>query len=186
MRKVLYYIGIVLKFLFFLLLGAAGYLLYKHTLIDWFIPLLVAVCVAVATLTWHRKWKWLIKAEARPLTIICHLLVVTLISYVLFLGSNFLFADKASTHVEQVTVKSKHIEVRKKSRSSGRRHYSSTSTGSTKYYYLLVAFENGKEKELQVKLSVYNTSKVGDIKPLTLREGCFGFPVIMEMRYFDK
>lgn len=180
MKKVLYYIGIFLKFLFFMIAGVTGYLLYKHTLIDWFIPLLVAVGIAVATISWHRKWVWLIKDDATSLTIICHLLVVSLISYVLFLGSNFVFADKASTHIEQVTVKSRYVEIRKKSGRRGR------NIGSSKYYCLLVAFANGKEKELQVKPEVYNVTKVGTVKPLTLREGCFGFPVIMKIRYFDK
>lgn len=179
MKKVITYVRYFLKFLFLFVFGVTGYLLYKHTLIDWFILLLVVTCIAVATLSLYKKWAWMTNTDSKTLNIIYHLIAVGLMSCVLFLGSNFLFADTASTHVEQVLVKSKQIKIRKNSGRSGRRHYSSTS-GSTKSYYLNMCFENGKEKQLWVKREVYNSTRTGDKKPLKMRQGLFGFPVIMK------
>lgn len=179
MKKVITYLCYFLKFLFLFILAGIGYLLYKHTLIEWFIPLLVATCIAAATLSLYKRWAWMTNTDSKPLNIICHLTVVGLMSYVLFLGSNFLFADTASTHIEQVVVKSKQVEVRKNTRRSGR-HHTTTSSGTRRYYYLNISFENGKEKQLQVRQEVYNVTKTGSKKPLTMRQGCFGFPVIMK------
>lgn len=179
MKKVITYVRYFLKFLFLFVLGVIGYLLYKHTLIDWFIPLLVAACIAVATLSLYKKWVWMTNTDSKTLNIIYHLIAVGLMSCVLFLGSNFLFADTASTHVEQVLVKSKQIKTRKNSGRLGRRHYSSTGS-SSKSYYLNMCFENGKEKQLWVKREVYNATRPGDKRPLKMRQGLFGFPVIMK------
>jgi hypothetical protein len=47
-----------------------------------------------------------------------------------------------------------------------------------KEYYLQVAFENGNVETLHVSSAVYNKTRQGKEKVLTLQKGFFGLPVI--------
>ena len=158
----------ILRFLMLLIFIAScgiGYVIYEDTLTAWWIPLGMALLIALVTIPFYKKWIWLT-------TLAC----IGAISYVLFLGGNYWFADPASTHEETVMVQKKYVETHKKTRRVGRHRY--VSDGIRKEYYLQVAFENGAVEELHVSLSTYNKAKAGASKILTLQKGFFGLPVI--------
>lgn len=153
-----------------------GYAINEDTLTEWWIPVGVALMIAIVTFPFYKKWAWLTAGDNKTLNLLCHLICVGTISYALFLTGNYCLADPASTQEEKVIVQKKYQKTHKKTRRVGRRHY--VSDGVRKEYYLQVAFENGTVETLHVSLSTYNKTRVGKTKTLTLQKGFFGLPVI--------
>ncbi|MCS3084465.1 hypothetical protein PQ628_06400 [Bacteroides ovatus] len=166
----------ILMLLVFIASCGLGYVIYEDTLTAWWIPVGMALLIALATIPFYKKWIWLTTMDDKVINCLCHLACIGAISYVLFLGGNYWFADPASTHEETVMVQKKYVETHKKTRRVGRHRY--VSDGIRKEYYLQVAFENGAVEELHVSLSTYNKTKAGAPKILTLQKGFFGLPVI--------
>ena len=131
---------IMMLFLFIISL-ALGYVIYEDTLAVWWIPVGVALLIALATLPFYRKWSWLTTTEGKVMNVLCHIGCVGAISYALFLSGNYWLADTASIYEETVMVQKKYIETHKKTRRVGKHRY--VSNGVRKEYYLQVAFENG-------------------------------------------
>lgn len=166
---------IMMLFLFIISL-ALGYVIYEDTLAVWWIPVGVALLIALATLPFYRKWSWLITTEGKVMNVLCHIGCVGAISYALFLSGNYWLAGTASIYEETVMVQKKYIETHKKTRRVGKHRY--VSNGVRKEYYLQVAFENGNVETLHVSSAVYNKTRQGKEKVLTLQKGFFGLPVI--------
>ena len=156
---------IMMLFLFIISL-ALGYVIYEDTLAVWWIPVGVALLIALATLPFYRKWSWLTTTEGKVMNVLCHIGCVGAISYALFLSGNYWLAGTASIYEETVMVQKKYIETHKKTRRV------------RKEYYLQVAFENGNVETLHVSSAVYNKTRQGKEKVLTLQKGFFGLPVI--------
>ena len=110
------------------------------------------------------------------MNVLCHIGCVGAISYALFLSANYWLAGTASIYEETVMVQKKYIETHKKTRRVGKHRY--VSNGVRKEYYLQVAFENGNVETLHVSSAVYNKTRQGKEKVLTLQKGFFGLPVI--------
>ena len=143
----------ILRFLMLLIFIAScgiGYVIYEDTLTAWWIPLGMALLIALVTIPFYKKWIWLTTMDGKVINCLCHLACIGAISYVLFLGGNYWFADPASTHEETVMVQKKYVETHKKTRRVGRHRY--VSDGIRKEYYLQVAFENGAVEELHLSL----------------------------------
>ena len=159
--------------LFLLLIsGVIGYIIYEDTLSEWWIPVGVALMIAVATFPFYMRWAWLTAGDNKIVNFLCHLVCVGVMSYALFLVGNYWLADPASMQEEEVVVQRKYQETHKKTRRVGKRRY--VPDGVRKEYYLEVAFTNGTMKTLHVPLSTYNKTT----KTLTLQKGFFGLPVI--------
>ena len=60
----------------------------------------MALLIALATIPFYKKWIWLTTMDDKVINCLCHLACIGAISYVLFLGGNYWFADPASTHEE--------------------------------------------------------------------------------------
>ena len=60
--------------------------------------------IALATIPFYKKWIWLTTMDDKVLLFVSFWLCIGAISYVLFLGGNYWFADPASTHEETVMV----------------------------------------------------------------------------------
>lgn len=155
---------------------AVGYVVYEDTLASWWIPVGVALVIAILTLPLYKKWTWLTAGSDKTLNLLCHVACVGAVSYALFLVGNYCLADPASTQDEKVIVQKKLQKTYKKTRRVGKRRY--VSDGVRKEYYLQVAFENGTVETLHVSLSTYNKTRQGKTKTLTLQKGFFGLPVI--------
>lgn len=163
--------------LFLLLIsGVIGYIIYEDTLSEWWIPVGVALMIAIATFPFYMRWAWLTAGDNKIVNFLCHLVCVGVMSYALFLVGNYWLADPASMQEEEVVVQRKYQETHKKTRRVGKRRY--VPDGVRKEYYLEVAFTNGTMKTLHVPLSTYNKTRQGTTKTLTLQKGFFGFPVI--------
>ena len=91
-----------------------GYVIYEDTLTAWWIPVGMALLIALATIPFYKKWIWLTTMDDKVINCLCHLACIGAISYVLFLGGNYWFADPASTHEETVMVQKKYVETHKK------------------------------------------------------------------------
>lgn len=166
----------ILAFILVILLVAFGGAFYRRTLIDWWTPAIVVVTIAVLTSFLSPKWERLTRMDSRIINYICHLICVGALCYALFLSTNYLFADTASTHTESVMVQKKYVETKK--HRSRHRHGGYGRTYETKSHYLQLAFENGWVKSIYVPQPVYNKTIVGKPKVMTLRKGLFGFPII--------
>lgn len=178
MKKLLIKILRILVFFVFFVSCGIGYVIFKDTLVAWWVPVGVALLVAVISIRLCNKWGWLTACENKMVNILCHLIGVGSITYMLLLAGNDCLADSAATHKEEVMVQKKYKETHKKTRRmSGRRI---VSDGVRKEYYLEVAFSNGTMKTLHVSLATYNKAQSGKLKMLTLRKGFFGIPVITE------
>ena len=104
---------IMMLFLFIISL-ALGYVIYEDTLAVWWIPVGVALLIALATLPFYRKWSWLTTTEGKVMNVLCHIGCVGAISYALFLSGNYWLAGTASIYEETVMVQKKYIETHKK------------------------------------------------------------------------
>ena len=125
----------ILRFLMLLIFIAScgiGYVIYEDTLTAWWIPLGMALLIALVTIPFYKKWIWLTTMDGKVINCLCHLACIGAISYVLFLGGNYWFADPASTHEETVMVQKKYVETHKKTRRVGRHRY--VSDGSISQY----------------------------------------------------
>ena len=132
--------------LFLLLIsGVIGYIIYEDTLSEWWIPVGVALMIAVATFPFYMRWAWLTAGDNKIVNFLCHLVCVGVMSYALFLVGNDCLADPASMQEEEVVVQRKYQETHKKTRRVGKRRY--VPDGVRKEYYLEVAFTNGTMKQ---------------------------------------
>ena len=59
---------IMMLFLFIISL-ALGYVIYEDTLAVWWIPVGVALLIALATLPFYRKWSWLTTTEGKVMNV---------------------------------------------------------------------------------------------------------------------
>lgn len=159
-----------------LVAGVGGYMIYENTLSVWWIPVGAAGMVAGITFPFYKKWVWLTTYDSKTVNLLCHLICVGTLGYLLFLSANYGLADSSSTHEEEVVVQQKFQKKHKKTRRVRKRTY--VADGVRIEYYLLVTFKNGMEKNLPVPLSVYNKTRAGGTKILTLQRGFFGLPVI--------
>lgn len=176
MKKILIKILRILVFFMAFVSCGIGYAIFRNTLVGWWVPVGVALLVAVVSIRLYNKWGWLTTCENKTVNVLCHLIGVGSITYMLFLAGNYCLADSASTHEEEVMVQNKYQETHKKTRRVSKRRI--VSDGVRKEYYLEVAFNNGSVKTLYVSLATYNKAKPGKPKKLTLRKGFLGIPVI--------
>ena len=176
MKNIFIQILRVLMLFLLLISGVIGYIIYEDTLSEWWIPVGVALMIAIATFPFYMRWAWLTAGDNKIVNFLCHLVCVGVMSYALFLVGNYWLADPASMQEEEVVVQRKYQETHKKTRRVGTRRY--VPDGVRKEYYLEVAFTNGTMKTLHVPLSTYNKTRQGATKTLTLQKGFFGFPVI--------
>lgn len=75
-----------------------GYVIFKNTLVNWWVPVGVALLVAVVSIRLYNKWGWVTTYENKTVNILCHLIGVGSITNMLFLAGNYCLADSASTH----------------------------------------------------------------------------------------
>lgn len=163
----------------FFIWGGFGYFLFGKTWVDWWLPLLVALLVAVATLFWAGKWAWLTDSADKWLNRTCHLVLVTCLVYGLFLFINYRTAGPESAVECKVTVLERYEKAHRQSHRSGRRYHAHTGR-TVKSYYLEVRSGDGKTKRLLVNRETYGRTAAGKEKTLVMQKGCFGLPVVAD------
>jgi len=154
-----------------------GYVLYQQTIVTWWYPVAAAAVVAAATApVMYGRWRIMTTSDNAALNILCHLYVIGSVAYFAFLCGNYVFADTATGHKEEVTVVEKYKKTHRKYRTVGRRRR--VQNGTYDNFFLRVEFSGGTDKELSVTRSVYNKTRNGSVMTLYMQKGLFGFPVM--------
>ncbi len=151
--------------------------LHGETLVDWWIPLTVAVAMALVSgaVLW-RVWPRVTGSGSFLLNFMSHFAFSTGLILTLFYGLNFAFADKHTEHWEQMVVERKFSKTRHRSRRVGRNR---VAPGEPyKVYYLEMRLPDGRLKEMSATLNEYNRRHKGDTVALPVTRGLFGVPVI--------
>ncbi len=104
--------------------GVIGYAIYENTLSEWWIPVGVALMIAVVTFPFYMKWAWLTNNNDKLVNLGYHLVCVGVMSYALFLAGNYWLADPASEQKEEVIVQKKYQKTHQKRRGTRRRYKS--------------------------------------------------------------
>lgn len=165
-----------------LMLAAQGVVIYKQTLIEWWIPVAIAVGVAVLlAYPMGRVWGCLSGFSIGWLNRVFGFLIVWALSYFGFLAVNSWCGDASLNYEARAVVVEKRQSVHSRSHRAGRHRY--TSRGSYYKYHFMLRFEDGALKEMEVKSKEYMKAKShGDSLTVVMRQGCFGFPVVDEIK----
>lgn len=160
-----------------LLAAVYGYICYEKTSVGWWLPAAFALGGALVTMPpFARTLRRLTGTDDRTLNVLCHLLGAGALFYFVFTGGNYLLADPASEYGDTVTVVQKFRKERRRSYRSGRRRVQS------KPYtvcYLEIVFADSTRKTMQVPPAVYNACRENCPKAVTMRQGFWGYPVIV-------
>lgn len=170
-------LGIMAAVLALMVLGGGAAYFYANTLVEWWLPLTIALCAALLAWVllkgrWERRWPdtygWLRCAV--------HFLFFTVLAGFAVLGANYAGADDATLHEEQVAVERKYREKHYRSRRVGRGRYVK---GEPYYTYKVEArFADGRLKSFELPLTEYNRTRQGGQMVLGLEEGLLGWPVV--------
>ncbi len=160
-----------------LLAAVYGYLCYEKTLIAWWLPVAFALGAAILTMPpLAHSLRHLTGTDDQTVNRLCHLLGAGALFYFAFLAGNYLLADAATEHGNEITVVQKLRKERRRSYRSGRRRVQGK---PYTVYYLEVAFADSTRKTMQVPLSVFNACRENRAKTVTMRQGFWGYPVIV-------
>ena len=169
-------IGVVLLFVALFLLGG-GLSLLGNTMVEWWVPAIVAAIPAIATaIPLIPRWSHLFGFSKPIYTLPFHLLLVGSVTFFLFLGLNRWCADKSTAHVEHTTV----IEKYRKEHTRYRRVSRNRHVPDGKYHtwHLKLQFPDGRIKDTEATFSTYRGIRKGSVRDLTIERGLFGMPVI--------
>lgn len=153
--------------------GGVGYVFYKYTLVEWWLPVVIALVPAILTLCFYKSWSRIVGISNKYIAMICHIICVGIFSYMLFIIFNYSFRDAESRQEVNVLV-SKYSQ--EKERHYNKRNHSNRKR-KVKRYYLEITFEDGLTKTLIVSKNKYDKINDGSMK-IYLEKGLFGFPVI--------
>ncbi|MDE5773516.1 MAG: hypothetical protein K2H86_03550 [Muribaculaceae bacterium] len=163
-----------------LLIGlyAADMWMYTHTLVVWWVPLMLALIpVCVSWFLLKRFWKSLWPDISVCLLCAAHVVILTGFFYFLILGVNRWCADPHLRYTEDVTVAARVRETHYHTRRVNRRY----STRGTPYYTYKLDCElpDGRHKSIEVSHAYYKSVRTGSEIKLTMVSGVLGFPVIL-------
>lgn len=160
-----------------LLAAVYGYVCYEKTLIPWWLPVAFALGAAIATMPLlARGMRRLTGTDDRTLNGLCHLLGAGAVFYFAFMGGNYLLADPATEYGDRTAVVRKFRKERRRSYRSGHRRVPGK---PYTVYYLEVAFADTARKTMQVPPAVYNACRENRSEEVTMRQGFWGYPVIV-------
>lgn len=160
-----------------LLAAVYGYICYEKTLIAWWLPIAFALGAAILTMPLlARRLRHLTGTDDRTTNGLCHLLGAFALFYFAFMAGNYLLADPATEYGDEITVVQKLRKERRRSYRSGRRRVQGK---PYTVYYLEAAFADSTRKSMQVPLSVFNACRENSPKAVTMRQGFWGYPVVV-------
>lgn len=154
-----------------------GHVLFERTLIPAWIPIGVAITLAMVTLPLYRKWSILTTTTRQVVNLICHLCCIGSIGYMLFLTGNYYLRNKEASKEPVTVTVNKHSETKEQRNRIGKHRYR---TNHVQRFYIEVTFANGLTKTLYVSSSIYHATRQGR-RTLYLEKGCFGFLVLPDI-----
>lgn len=152
--------------------------LYGNTIVQPAVPAAAALAVALAL--WFPLaglWRRIMPRQKTVWQLGAHMAVTTGAVLLAIMALNYYGADRASIHEEIVTVDSRYVKERQRTRRINRRIY--TASGE-KYnvYYMVVRFGDGRTKEMRISASRYRRLRVGSQISLPMNRGLLGMMII--------
>lgn len=165
-----------------LMLGMWGFVIYENTLIDWWIPALIAFAMAVVLAKpFGRLWKKASFPSVKWLDAALCVMAMGSLSYFGILAVNTFCADDSAQYEERVLIVEKRKSVHSRTHRVGRHSY--RSAGSYYKYHFELQFSDGRLKEQTVSSKEYKKAKShGDTVTVVLKKGYFGYPVVEEIK----
>lgn len=167
---------VIVLLISFLLLGG-GIAIYANSLTSWWIPVIPAATVALGTAPMlSRKWERLTDIGNGIVNSLCHIFVTGSLTYFAFLGVNYWGADRDSDVAERTEIVKKYRKSHTRYRRVSRRHH--VPDGEYYTYHLLLRFDDGRDKEMEVPFDSYRKASVGGHRTLHVQDGLLGISVI--------
>ncbi len=168
---------LVIVLLISFLLLAVGMAIYADSLTSWWVPVIPAATVALGTAPMlFRKWEQLTDVCNGIVNFLCHLFVAGSLTYFAFLGANYWGADRDSDVTESTEIVKKYRKSHTRYRRVSRRHR--VPDGEYYTYHLLLKFDDGRDKEIEVPFDSYRKASVGGHRTLHVQNGLLGISVI--------
>jgi len=146
-------------------------------MVEWWLPVTVSAAAVVLTAPWSiDRWSRFTGSDSRMLNYACHLFFAGAVGLFAFLGGNRFAAGSSAVYEKEFTVTEKISVTRNRYSRVGRRRIRS---GSYKVYYLRLTSEEGEVKKIPATLSLYNGVRENGTVTYPLRDGLFGFPIIL-------
>lgn len=158
-----------------------GHILFESTVVPRWIPMGVAGILAVSTIRLSKRWRVLTSSSNNIANVICHLVCVVCVGCWLVMASNYYLRDKENPQEVAVSITERHAENKERQNKIGKHRYRTT---IVRKYYIEVVFGDGTVKKLDVSHAFYDAVQ-GDILPLVLEKGLWGFPVITNLSVKD-
>lgn len=169
-------IGIILLLVALFLLGGALWLL-GNTLVEWWIPVTIAVVpAAVTAMPLLPRWQWLFGFRKAIATLPIHLFFMSSVVFFMLLGVNYWGTDKSTAHTEHTTVVAKFRKEHTRYRRVSRNHR--VPDGKYHTWHLTLQFADGRTKNMEVPFSTYRNTRKGATRDLSIERGLFGMQVI--------
>lgn len=160
-----------------IVLYAMAAALHRDTLVEWWIPTVIALILALASgATMWRIWTRLTDSSGFIINYICHTVFFCGLFLAAIYGINRAFPRQSSIWETEAVVERKYTKTRHHRQRVSRRVYKQGAP--YKVYYIELDFSDGKRKEMQVTVSRYNRIRSGSTMPLTLQKGFFGMTII--------
>lgn len=156
---------------------ALAAVLHRDTLVDWWIPSVTALALAMVTGTilW-RKWGKITDSDNFLFNYICHTIFFSGLFVSAIYGINRAFPRESTRHEIKAVVERKYAKTRHHRQRVSRNVYKQGTP--YKVYYLSLQLPDGRTKELQVPLTRFNRTRSGSSIPLSMQQGFFGMTII--------
>lgn len=160
-----------------IVLYAMAAALHRDTLVEWWIPTVIALILALASgATMWRIWTRLTDSSGFIINYICHTVFFCGLFLAAIYGINRAFPRQSTIWETEAVVERKYTKTRHHRQRVSRRVYKQGAP--YKVYYIELDFSDGRRKEMQVTVSRYNRIRSGSTMPLTLQKGFFGMTII--------
>lgn len=178
MKVARYILLILLIFMAISAIGLGMYL-YHNTFMPLWIALVAAAVPAVVTLpALVPRWRHLPGCDHVAVASLAHLAVLGSVCFVLFVGSNFVFASEPVAH--EAVVESKFRREHTRYRRVGRGRM--VPSGKYHTWHVALRLDDGRRTDAAVSLEKYNRIRKGARRKVFLSRGLFGFTVVKNIK----
>lgn len=157
-----------------------GMVVWNRTLVDWWVPALVALAGASVLLRpLSSTWRKFTGSESTAINMMSHIAFFGCLIYFGVLEANYLYPGRGDKmqHVA-VTVEKKytkeHTKVRRLTNGV------TVPAGKYKTYHAKFVFADGRSKDIQMPLNDYNHLRQGSETEINLCTGILGWPVMKD------
>lgn len=170
-----FFIGLLIVALLIFIGGSMA--IYSNTIVNPWIPIAGAAIIALVSVPpCARWWKFVTQCRQPWVNGLCHVIFTGSLLLFVFYFSNFYFAKHDTIHTERAVIERLYSETHYKTKRISRRTYGRGEP--YQQYYMEVRFEDGRSKNLSLKLDDYRRLMRMDTVQLKMERGLWGIPVI--------